>query len=243
MSEQVPWQQRWMRRFYPRDRGWRDGTQGLHALCAASIPKGGSILEIGCGPGNPTSRHLATLGELHGLDPDPQAQSNESLASFARLEGARFPYEDATFDACVSNFVLEHVEHPESHLAEVRRVLRPGGALILRTPNRWHYVALVSAWTPHAFHVAVANRLRALPRDAHDPYPTFYRLNSRGRIRRLAAAAGLRVESLRIIEKEPSYGMSSRLLFAAFLAYERVVNAHPAFEGLRATLLGVLRRD
>lgn len=45
-----------------------------------------------------------------------------------------------------------------------------------------------------------------------------------------------------LIEKEPSYGMSSKALFLMFLAYERLVNATDALAGLRANILGVLRR-
>jgi hypothetical protein len=138
--------------------------------------------------------------------------------------------------------VLEPVEHPTAHFAEVRRVLRPGAPYIFRTPNRYHYVSLVSSLTPHSFHVRVANRLRNLDGDSHDPYPTYYRLNSRRAVRSYARKAGMDVEVLRMIEKEPSYGNSSRLLFLAFTGYERIVNSTSLFAGLRCNILAVLRR-
>ena len=121
-------------------------------------------------------------------------------------------------------------------------MLRPGAPYVLRTPNLMHYVALVASITPHRFHLRVANRLRNLSEESHDPYPTLYRCNSRRALRRQAVAAGLRLDRLRLIEKEPSYGMSSRALFLAFVAYERVVNSTERLSGLRSVILGVLRR-
>jgi hypothetical protein len=43
----VTWQERYKAHFYNRDRGWIDGTTEFHQLCAAHIPRGGRILEVG----------------------------------------------------------------------------------------------------------------------------------------------------------------------------------------------------
>jgi SAM-dependent methyltransferase len=189
-----------------------------------------------------TSRFLATLGEVHGLDPDPQVRQNDALATAAVLDGTRFPFPDTSFDTCVSNYVMEHIANPATHLREVARVLRPGGTYIFRTPNLYHYVTLVARTTPHWFHVLVANRMRNISTDAHDPYPTVYQCNSRGRIKELAREGGFEVAELRLIEKEPSYGMSSRILFVVLLAYERLVNATSLAADLRANIQAVLRK-
>lgn len=238
----MSWQQRALDRYYDRSRGFIDGTTEFHRLCASAIPHGSRILEIGAGPTNATSDFLATLGELTGLDVDPDVRGNRALGRAFVFDGGTFPFEDGVFHACVSNYVLEHVPDPERHLAEIRRVLRPGGSYAFRTPNRYHYVAMVSWLTPHWFHRLVANRLRGLPSEAHDPYPTVYAMNARGAVRRAAAAAGLGVAVLRTIEKEPSYGMASPLLFYPLMAYERAVNSSEGFGGLRSNILAVLRK-
>jgi SAM-dependent methyltransferase len=239
----VTWQERYQARFYNRDQGWLDGTTEFHQLCAAHIPPGSRILEIGAGPSNPTSEFLATLGELHGIDPDPAVADNKSLRTAQTLTADRYPFSDGAFDACVSNYVLEHIQNPGSHFSEVRRVLRPHGFFLFRTPNRYHYVALVARATPHAFHELVANPSRGRPREAHHPYPTAYLLNSGSAVRRAAAIHGFRVVELRFVEKEPSYGVASRLLYLPMLAYERIVNSTCRLEWLRANIFAVLQRE
>ena len=237
----MSWQQRYLDRFYARSRGWIDGTTEFHGLCASFIARSSRILEIGAGPSNATSRFLASIGLVTGVDPDPDVAQNDALARSVVTSDRSLPFADASFDACVSNYVIEHIDDPAAHLAEVARVLRPGGVYIFRTPNRFHYVALVSSLTPHWIHERIANRIRGLE-GHHHPYPTRYRLNTTWAIRTHARNAGLDVVALRLIEKEPSYGMGSRALFLVFMVYERAVNATPLLKGLRANILGVLRR-
>ena len=243
----MSWQRDYLERFYGASRGWVDGTTEFHALCAAHIAAGSDILEVGAGPSNPTSRYLSSLGRLSGADIDPVVRSNDALAHACVLATTTYPFADASFDACVSNYVLEHVEDPIAHLAEIGRILRPGGVYLFRTPNRNHFIPFVSRLTPHWFHRTVANRLRNLAPDAPDPYPTCYRLNSRDAIRQAAARAGFHVREIRMVEKEPSYGMASRPLFLAFMLYERLVNCSPIFSGIRVNIFAVLeqpsRRD
>ena len=234
--------ERLFRRFY-RDRpGWRDGTEEFHEMVATAVRPGARILEIGAGASNPTSRFLATLGEVHGADPDSAVRGNDALATASVLSGPALPFEAASFDACVSNWVIEHLDDPLSHLREIARVLKPGGRYLARTPNRFHYVAIGAALTPHWVHRLVANRLRALPPGAAEPFPTRYRMNTAGSMRRLAREAGLVVDDLRMIEKEPSYGMVAAPLFLAGVAWERTVNAIGALACVRAAIFVVMRK-
>lgn len=238
----MTWYRDYVQRFYTSRPGWINGTQQFHDLCSRSIAAGSRILEVGPGPSNSTSRFLATIGELDGVDPDSDLESNDALNRAWQIEGDNYPVPESHYAACVSNYVLEHVAHPEEHLREIHRVLTPGGSYVFRTPNRFHYVALVASVTPHWFHALVANRLRGLDADAHDPYPTVYKINTQAAVRRHAEAAGFEVEELRMIESVPSYGAASRALFLAGLAYERLVMSTERLAGLRANLLVTLRK-
>jgi SAM-dependent methyltransferase len=250
----MSWQDAWMDRFYRSRPGWTDGTTQFHALCraatatataaaaTAAAPPRAKILEIGAGPTNPTSAFLATLGELHGIDVDDELRGNVHLASAAVMQGDRYPFPDASFDLAVSNYVVEHVGDAAAHLSEIHRVLRNGGRYLFRTPNLFHYVALVSRAVSHGTHKLVANRLRNLSPDHHEPWPTVYVMNTPAAVRRHARLAGFDVERLDMVEKEPTYGMAARPLFLVFMAYERIVNASERLAPMRANMFVVLRK-
>lgn len=241
-SPKLLWQERFQSRFYSPERGWVDGTTEFHSLIRRVCGPNERILEIGSGPFNHTSAFLASVGELHGIDPDPDIKTNEALTTATVLKGDVYPFSDNAFSVCVSNYVVEHVRDGAAHLSEVARVLRPGGRYVFRTVNRLHYLALISSATPHWFHKLVANRARGLSSDSHDPYPTVYAMNTASAIRGAAAAAMLQVEHLVFVEKEPTYGQFSRVVFLVMMAYERVVNALGYLAPLRVNLFVVLKK-
>lgn len=237
------WQRRYLDRFYDRRKGWVDGTQNFFNVVERYVTRGTPILEIGCGPTNTVTKRLAAFGPVHGFDVDPDARTNVDTVEVRISDGRTLPFDDASFDVAVSNYVLEHVEDPGAHLREVARVLKPGGVYLARTPNKHHYVALVSALTPHAFHVLMAHRLRRNPAEAHDPYPTFYRMNSAADLNHLVGASrDLTIEEMEHVEKEPSYGMIHPVVFLILMAYERLVNRFKALERFRANLIVAFRK-
>ena len=236
------WQKRALHRYYHSRPDWKTGTERFRELLGSHLTEGSPILEIGAGPSNPTTRFLAGIGEVTGVDLDPEVESNDACARAWVYDGSHFPAEDASFGAIVSNYVLEHVEHPADLMAECARVLRPGGVFVFRTPNLWHYVSLIARLTPHAFHERVALRAQEASEEAHDPYPTFHRMNTRGDCRRLLEGAGFERIVLECIEAEPAYGLFSRLAFYPMMVWERILNSTDRLEGLRGNLLGVARK-
>ena len=242
-GRRMPWQQDYMQKYYLSRPDFVNGTTEFFDFLTHHVPAGADVLELGAGPGGPTTAFLArSFAAVDGLDIDPACKNNPDLRVAFLYDGSTFPIADASYDAVTSDYVLEHVEHPQRVVPEIARVLRPGGVCVFRAPNARHYVSLVARFTPHWFHVRHANRLRNREADAPDPYPTFYRMNTRRRLQRLFGRAGMDPLELRMIEKQPSYGMSRRALFLAFMCYERVVNASPACAPLRANVLGAFRK-
>ena len=228
-------------RYYYANSAFRDGTGTFHRLCQRYLRPGARVLEIGAGPGNKTSRFLSGFVELVGVDISDAVRSNGALAARCLGDAGRLPFRDEAFDGCVSNYVVEHLTEPERHLKEVARLLRPGGVYCFRTPNLWHYVTLASRLLPYRAHLKWANWLRALDR-AHDPYPTYYRMNTAGAIRRAARQIGLDPVVIERIEAEPSYGRRHAALFYPMMLYERLVNSSRHLAPLRMNLLVVLAK-
>ena len=96
------------------------------------------VLDIGCSPG-----HISVALDLMGLDVfglDLQEQTWHSKVNFevvlSNAEKEKLPFEDSFFDYVILGELLEHfVVDPTKILSEIRRVLVPGGKLILTTPN------------------------------------------------------------------------------------------------------------
>ena len=239
MLQAVTWRANALSKYYYNRPDWVDGTSQFHQLIREFVKPGANILEIGAGLTNKTTAFLSTLGDVTGLDIDPDVKGNEHCKETVVYDGAHIPYETNYFDVAVSDYVCEHVEYPMELCREIRRVLQPGRFYIFRTPNLWHYVSIAAKLSPHWSHKLIANRLRAIPPKSHNPYRTFHRINTGKACRKILTQAGFNIEVIKIIEAEPSYGMVSRFLFYPFMIWERLLNSSTIFENLRANILCV----
>ncbi len=94
----------------------------------------GRTLDIGCGI--KPYRDLFHSSEYIGLEPDtPQNRKNKHADYY--YDGHTFPFKDGEFDSAVCSQVFEHVFHPDEFLAEIFRILKPEGRLLLTTPFIW----------------------------------------------------------------------------------------------------------
>jgi len=100
------------------------------------LPRG-RLLDVGCGDGAIAASLRDRGWTVAGVEPDPAAaraaQSRGLDVVAATLEDARF--DDASFDAVVMSHVIEHVPDPRATMRECARILRPGGTLLVVTPN------------------------------------------------------------------------------------------------------------
>lgn len=195
-----------------------------------------SCLDFGAGRGNVQQLDLrGHANYIAGVDPDPIVAENPFLndAKVLDLDTQKIDFPDHTFDVAYADNVFEHIPDPEITLGELFRVLKPGGVLMAKTPNIWHYMPMIARYTPSWFH-RLYNSLRG--RAEQDTFPTLYRANSRKAIRQLAGEAGFEVSSIDVVEGRPEY---LRILAPAYLmgaVYERCVNSSDSFEDLRCVL-------
>lgn len=151
------------------------------------IPAAGKVLEIidiGCGTGH-NSRVMAAKGHrVHGIDISEHAIARYRENGFdgRTMDIERgLDFEDESFDLAFCSEVIEHLVRPERFAAEVRRVLRPGGRLVLSTPNSafWLYrVLALFGW--------VVSDVQ---------HPMHLRFFTRASLLRLLQGAGFRVDT------------------------------------------------
>lgn len=104
---------------------------------AIDFVPGGSLLDVGCGNGR-YLRTMRSLGwQVEGVELNRQSaefcRSTQLSVHNGDLASAQFP--SASFDVITARHVIEHIPAPHQFMAELARLLKPGGCLVVETPN------------------------------------------------------------------------------------------------------------
>lgn len=102
---------------------------------AHNFVDGGSLLDYGCGAMPYKPVFVEKVKEYLGAD----LVNNDDVVDILLCPDGRLPVESGRFEIVLSTQVLEHVEDPTRYLAEVQRVLKENGILVLSTHGAWHY--------------------------------------------------------------------------------------------------------
>jgi arsenite methyltransferase len=161
-------------------------AQRAQVLALLAPQPGERVLDIGSGPGYlavSLADAVGPTGTVCGLDPSPAmnaiARSRSASRPWIRIDdgdAVALPYSDASFDAAVSTQVYEYVPDMPRALAELRRVLRPGGralildtdwdSLVWHTADRELHRRVIEAWEEHLVHPHLPCTLAGLLRRA-----------------------------------------------------------------------------
>jgi SAM-dependent methyltransferase len=153
-----------------------------------ALRPGEDVLDIGSGPGFLVGEMAAAVGRegsVHGIDPSENMrqlaaardrQAEAGSVTFGPGEANALPFPDASFDVVTSTQVYEYVTDLAGALAEVHRVLRPGGRLLVLDTDWdsvvWHSSdparmrRVLEAWDEHLVDPHLPRRLTGLLRDA-----------------------------------------------------------------------------
>ena len=203
-------------------------------------------LDLGCGRRllpewrRDAERALISRAERTvGVDLDfDSLRDNQSVDLLCLSSVSELPFADASFSLVTANMVMEHVSSPEGMLAELHRVLMPGGHLIFHTPNARAFPTAVARILPDPVKQAMARLLDG--RASKDVFPTHYRVNDSRTIRRHAAAARFEVAELQLVSSSATFSLVLPLAFLELL-WIRAVRA-PGREEQRSNIIAVLTR-
>lgn len=222
-----------LERFYPQSRfgGFTDidGTIAFFNRINALVDSDSIVLDVGCGRGEYAEDDVAYRKDLRnlkgkaarvlGIDVDRAAEMNPCLDDFQLIRSTRWPVEDTSVDLVVADHVLEHINDPEHFFSECRRVLRKGGHLCLRTPNRWSYISLAASLIPNKFHAKVTSVVQE-GRKQEDVFPTVYKCNTVTKLAKMMRAHGMS-SVVYAHESEPSYLSFSVIAYYLGVLHQR----------------------
>jgi arsenite methyltransferase len=161
-------------------------AQRCHVLKALELTEGERVLDIGSGPGLLAYEMAAAVGpagRVCGVDisEDMLAISKrrceqQAWTEFHRADATKLPFSDSSFHAAASTQVYEYVADIPTALAELYRVMRPGGrvvildtdygSLVIHTENEARMARVLSAWNEHFVHAGLPRTLSRRLRDA-----------------------------------------------------------------------------
>ena len=182
---------------HPMQRFWHGGKLTMiDQLICPHLRDDARILEVGCGAGNLLVQAAVPESYPVALDLSMQALTfvrsrleaarvgEKALGDFACTQavGDSLPLADASFDCILISEVIEHLEAPQVSLREAVRVLRPGGRLLITTPNYRSFWPLME-W--------VVDRLNMAPKMGGEQHISRFQPSS---LRRLLADLGLTIE-------------------------------------------------
>src|SRR5712691_7349057 len=184
------------------------------ALLNSRVTDGVKWLEVGCGRSivpywamSETEQRtmISRCASLTGIDVHKAIR--EHLLLPARVIGLAqwLPFRDEAFDLVTANMVVEHVDDCGAFLADIFRVLKPGGRFVFRTPNYWFYLVAIASLVPDSIKGRIVWLLERRRED--DRFLTYYHMNTVTSIRRLAEKAGFQVEELRSVGSGGNLGL------------------------------------
>lgn len=110
--------------------------------------RGKKVLDAGCGTGIFSKRAYEAGSMVTSLDIGQNLLNEVKKKCKAKLvigSVTSLPFGDACFDVVISTEVIEHTENPKKAVSELARVLKPGGILVITTPNKiWKWALLIA---------------------------------------------------------------------------------------------------
>lgn len=168
----------------------REVNGPLDRTIAAHMHANARVLDLGCSRGDPDLPSMYTGRKVFGCDIDLPGLRANHLAAACTLGAMRaLPYANGSFDLIVCKWVVEHLEDPAQEFRECTRVLRPGGVLVVLTPNARSFFTLISRALPYRVKQIFKGKLFAGHEE--DTFRTWYRANTIPELEKLMHRVGL----------------------------------------------------
>jgi SAM-dependent methyltransferase len=162
--------------------GYFNPDDHYEGVVAKLVRPGAAWADVGCGrdlfPSNAAlARELADrCGFLYGIDPDPNIRENPFITEAFEGKVEDCPL-SSRFDLITLRMVAEHIVDPHRTVGKISNMLKPGGLVVIYTPNKWAPVPIFTALVPNRFHYSLKRFVWHT--EARDTFPTAFKLNTR----------------------------------------------------------------
>jgi ubiquinone/menaquinone biosynthesis C-methylase UbiE len=176
---------------------WRDGQERRLRMINHWAPlKGAHVLEAGCGQGMYASqirRRYTFCVEAFDIEADRIKTAQEDTPHALVAAAEALPYAPDLFDVVLSNEVIEHVNDDRQAAAEMVRVLKPGGRIVLFCPNRWYPVEQHGHYWQGEYHFGNTPLINYLPDRWRNRLAPHVRTYTARQVRRLFEGLPVRI--------------------------------------------------
>jgi SAM-dependent methyltransferase len=176
---------------------WRAGQDRRLAMIVQAAGErlpGGHLLDVGCGVGVYLRAFRSLSQHVFGVEIEGErARDAAAHGAVAQAPGERLPFAAHTFDLVLSHEVIEHVADDRACVAEMVRVLKVGGRLVLFCPNRLHPFETHGHYWRGRYHFGNTPLINYLPDTLRHRLAPHVRAYTSGRLRRLFDGLPVRI--------------------------------------------------
>jgi len=174
---------------------WRAGQERRLQMIAqwANLEPGALVLDAGGGNGLYAAQIQERTGahvHLFELEWERVQEAHEAVPSSLVAAAENLPYRSDSFDTLISNEVIEHVRDDRQAAAEMIRILKPGGRLVLFCPNRWYPFETHGHYWRGEYHFGNTPLINYLPDALRKRLAPHVRAYTRRGLRRVFAGLG-----------------------------------------------------
>lgn len=183
------------------------------------VNKSTKVLDAGCGKKGIMNKYKGSAAIIVGMDLQLSALKLNSAMDYKVVSGVyQIPFKENSFDVIVSQWVVEHLNEPDTAFREFSRVLKKGGSLIVVTNSVYNPLMFFNAIMPEAIRDRIKKRCLP-PEIEEDTFPTYYRCNTLGKMKAAMRSAGLSKKHACYVG-DPSFFVYSKTIFPLTLIYE-----------------------
>jgi len=201
-----------------------DGTVEFYSRINSLIDDSMQVLDFGAGRAAWNENDMCVyrkelrkmkgkVNKVVGCDIDDAIFKNTSVDENVLINiGEQLPFDNETFDIIISDYTFEHASNPDEMAKEFYRILKTGGWICARTPNKYSYISVFTRIIKNSYHAKLLKHVQP-EREEVDVFPTTFKLNSIKDLSRYFQKSDFDNFTYRY-EAEPSYYFNNKFIFS-----------------------------